>query len=234
MAAKETLDSSIQQCPQSLETRYQIIQGFWDSNISLSGFENGHLQCDKYFSYYAEECRLALHDGGRHILTRTHRDVVELATHLKHSTMRTDLREILRKKLPLPHPDDAENVIDNTIDLLVRLFLMVRVGSFNYVVSDSTQLSWRGDTLQDFVQQRFSPAQVLKGAPIKLEKIFNARNLQRIAGIQISWTDNLADHLSIRDDDTRVAIFHHASFLMYQKERYAIIRVMETFSPKNN
>jgi hypothetical protein len=55
---------------------------------------------------------------------------------------------------------------------------------------------------------------------IKLEKQFNALNLQRIAGIRISWTDNLADHLRMMDGDKTVAVFYHASFLEYQKHRY--------------
>lgn len=229
MEAKVTLDSSIQQFPQSWETRYQIMQSFWDSDGSFSEFENDHRQCDKYFSYYAEQCRLALHDGGRHIFVRTHRDIVELATHLKRPTTRTDLKEALRRKLPLPPPDNAEDVLDNTIDLAVRLLLMVNVGCLRFGVSDNSQLSWKDGTLSDFAQKRFSPSQVLKGAPIKLEKIFNARNLQRIAGIQISWTDNLADHLSMRDDDTRVAVFHHASFLQYQKEKYVAVTATKIF-----
>jgi hypothetical protein len=55
---------------------------------------------------------------------------------------------------------------------------------------------------------------------IKLEKQFNALNLQRIGGIRISWTDNLADHLRMMDDDKTVAVFYHASFLEYQKQKY--------------
>ena len=55
---------------------------------------------------------------------------------------------------------------------------------------------------------------------IKLEKQFNALNLHRIAGIRIFWTDNLADHLRMMNDDKTVAIFYHASFLEYQKHKY--------------
>jgi hypothetical protein len=38
-------------------------------------------------------------------------------------------------------------------------------------------------------------------------------------GIHVSWSDNLADHISMRGGDTRVVISHHASFLKYQRER---------------
>lgn len=224
MAAQDTLDSSIQQCPQSLETKHQIVQSFWNTATLILDFQDGHLQCDKYFSYYGEQCLLALHDGGRHILARTHRDLIDMAVHLRKPITRLQMKEILHPKLPLPSPDDANEVLDNTIDLIVRLLLMINVGGFQYGVSDYSQLSWREGTLNEFVQKRFSAPPVLKGAPIKLEKIFNARNLQWIAGIQIIWTSNLADHLIMRDDDKRVAIFHHASFLQYQQKRYKLCR----------
>ncbi|KAH8593924.1 hypothetical protein B0O99DRAFT_515010 [Bisporella sp. PMI_857] len=46
---------------------------------------------------------------------------------------------------------------------------------------------------------------------IMLDKKFNAFNIERKAGIKIIWTNNLEDHLCLKDEDTRLAIFHHAS-----------------------
>jgi hypothetical protein len=66
------------------------------------------------------------------------------------------------------------------------------------------------------ISKNFSPDHELN-TPVKLSKIFNACNLQRISGIRVAWTSNLADHLSMRDDDTRVVIFHHATFLEYHR-----------------
>jgi hypothetical protein len=54
---------------------------------------------------------------------------------------------------------------------------------------------------------------------IKLEKSFNALNVQRIGGIKIWWTNNLADHLRMMDDDKAVFVFHHASFLEHQVDK---------------
>jgi hypothetical protein len=57
---------------------------------------------------------------------------------------------------------------------------------------------------------------------VKLEKLFNARSLERIGGISIDWTNNLADHLRVKDDRNdkiKVAIFHYASFLKTLKKR---------------
>ncbi|KAL8854500.1 MAG: hypothetical protein Q9221_000771 [Calogaya cf. arnoldii] len=48
---------------------------------------------------------------------------------------------------------------------------------------------------------------------VKLPQSFTAANLEKIGGIQVLWTDNLADHLLLRDDDTKVMLFHHVSAL---------------------
>ncbi len=55
---------------------------------------------------------------------------------------------------------------------------------------------------------------------VKLEKIFSALNLGRIAGMEIQFTNNLADHLRVMsEDDKKVAIFHNASFLISQRNK---------------
>ncbi|KAL8715187.1 MAG: hypothetical protein Q9220_001145 [cf. Caloplaca sp. 1 TL-2023] len=48
---------------------------------------------------------------------------------------------------------------------------------------------------------------------VKLPQSFTAANLESISGIHIRWTDNLADHLLLRDDDTKLMLFHHVSAL---------------------
>lgn len=67
--------------------------------------------------------------------------------------------------------------------------------------------------MQSFVANNFNAPQALSREHVKLEKVFIGRNLRRIAGINIVWTDNLADHLRMLEHDTQVAIFHHGFFL---------------------
>jgi serine/threonine protein kinase len=81
------------------------------------------------------------------------------------------------------------------------------------------RISWSDGTFKDLVTTQMVPQTVLR-ENIKLEKTFNARNLERIAGIEIRWTGNLADHLKMRDDDTAVEIFHCASSLKYYHNRW--------------
>ncbi|KAH7082051.1 hypothetical protein FB567DRAFT_561946 [Paraphoma chrysanthemicola] len=51
----------------------------------------------------------------------------------------------------------------------------------------------------------------------KFGEDFTAFNLQRLAGLEIHWTDNLADHLRLIENDRKLCIFHHATFLRSQK-----------------
>jgi hypothetical protein len=98
---------------------------------------------------------------------------------------------------------------------------MIPIGPFlatsgGITVSDETYVLWKEGTMTEFVSGTFSP-QILVKERVKLEKGFNLRNLKRIAGIEIRWTSNLADHLRMREDDTAVEIFHYASFLRFHQ-----------------
>ncbi|EQL00722.1 FAD-binding, type 2 [Ophiocordyceps sinensis CO18] len=56
-----------------------------------------------------------------------------------------------------------------------------------------------------------------------LERVLNAPGLVLVANLDIIWTDNLLDHLRLTDDDRRVHIFHHVSFLELQRQRCALL-----------
>jgi hypothetical protein len=216
----ENLESSIHYSTLSTMTKYQIITQLWDLAQPFTEFRDGQSTCDEYFRYYSKQCRLASHDGEQNIYVKTHQDIADIVHQIKQPISREVIRGNLRAKLGLTL-HDTEEMLNNTIDLAVRLLLMIEIGGFQYGLSSAISLRWMGGTLKGFVREWFNQPRILGCEPVKLSKIFNARNLQRIAGIQITWTSNLADHLRMRDDDTRVAIFHYASFLEYQRSRYA-------------
>lgn len=173
---------------------------------------------DTYWAYYSRECINALHDGGRHVATRTHADITACAAKLRSGMVREDIKASLRSKLSTHH-ENEEEMLDNSIDLTASLLLMANFGSYSYAFSGQNRVFWNQGSLRDFVQKYFEPERKLANETVKLEKLFKASNLDRIAGLQISWTDNLADHLRMTEDDKRVHIFHHASFLEAQRQR---------------
>lgn len=66
--------------------------------------------------------------------------------------------------------------------------------------------------------------------------------MERIADITIYWTDNLADHLRMVEDDRVVAIFHYATFLARQRHNLVFpqgfidetIRTLALLFPRND
>jgi hypothetical protein len=96
---------------------------------------------------------------------------------------------------------------------------MVEFGGQIHGFSGHTKLIWDdSSSLEDFVGSYFNQPPVLGNEGVKFQRICNARSIERIAGIQIVWTNNLADHLRLSDDDSKVEIYHQASFLDAQRE----------------
>ncbi|MCJ1411363.1 hypothetical protein MMC19_005451 [Ptychographa xylographoides] len=221
----DELDRSIQYCPSSAETRLRIIEGLGGRWLPPQGpYEPQRF--DAYFRYYSEQCRLAIQDSGPDTILLTHWDIIQSARIIRtepskprnQQACRNGIKRSLRARLPVAEVDDEQ--LNNAINFVLRLLLMVDIGRLQYGISGA-QLQpgvWNRGDLKAFVSETFPPLHSFGSQPrVKLEKVFNGLNLKRFAGIQIIWTDNLADHLRMRDDDTRIAVFHHATFLEYQR-----------------
>jgi hypothetical protein len=146
----------------------------------------------------------------------THKDTIDIVRHLKKPATREDIKQWIPALNPSP-PNEAEKR-DGFIDLAASLLLMIDFGSLHYGYSGRKKLNWERGTLKEFIRDHFSTSPALGHERVKLEKVFNARNLGRIAGVEIAWTDNLADHLRVFNEDKKVYIFHHASFLEHQQK----------------
>ncbi|KAH9208058.1 hypothetical protein DL95DRAFT_428842 [Leptodontidium sp. 2 PMI_412] len=213
------METLIQNYPGSPELRLQLLQILWNFKQSSDSSQEPLHLCEEYFRYYTQQCRVSIQgsDESEPYNLRTHDNIKDIVTILKVGISLDQIHQSMRQKFPEPVGKRVEESIQNGIDLAVRLLLMVNVGRSRHGVQLTRTLEWREGSLQDFTRKHFKPEIILPQERVKLERIFTARNLERIAGIQIIWTDNLADHLQMQDDDTRVAIFHHASFLWHQK-----------------
>lgn len=219
-----SLDSSIQHYPDCENTKRVITEQLWGPKSLIGQLHNSEASCDLdfevYFQYYTKQCRIALHDGGRHTFVKTHRDILKVVEHIKDSSQSRDsLAQLLRPRIPSSKPINETKILYASIELAARLLVMVDIGSLQYGFSGRKQLIWDHSSLKDFIYGYFDTPPALGHEHVKLQKIFNARNLGRMVGIEIFWTDNLADHLRMVDEDKKVAVFHHASFLERQQEK---------------
>lgn len=194
-------------------TKITITEHFWGTQPSLRLPE-------AYWNFFVEECRRALDDGGSRNLARTHHDLIEIVTSLKSGHVRRDTQDLLRQKLTKLHENELQ-LIDGAIDLCASLLLMTDFGQAEHYFSGRRKLDWTSGKLDECVSLGFDRTSSLEHKGIKLERTFNAESLNRLSGLRIIPTTNLLDHLRLTNDDTKVHIFHHASFLNYQLERYA-------------
>jgi hypothetical protein len=215
-------ESSLLWQSMNLGTKGNIINSFWGLNISHLDISCGKRgDYNPYFAYYTEQSNTAFHDNGRHLSVKTHEDIIEIAREINSGSRREDIRLWLSSKIPEPKPNNEAELIDTSIDLAVRLLVMIDVGDLKFGFSGQNQLVWPKGSLEDWIHEYFEAPQVLDNEHVKLESVFNARNLGRMAGFEIQWTNNLADHLRIMDeDDSKVAIFHNATFLEAQRKKY--------------
>lgn len=199
-------------------TRATVEKAFW----GYDGAQRDLFDVDlnHYWMFYQDECAKALHGAGQHIATRTHKDIVDCVQMLHSGTERHLVKDRLRSRLTTLH-DNENEILDNSIDLAASLLTMVNFCSYSYGFSGRRWLSWAngGSLHADLRDFFFDNGTEASKVSVKLEKIFTAHNLIRIAGLEIIWTDNLLDHMRLTDDDQRVHIFHHASFLEVQKQR---------------
>ncbi|KAF1847109.1 uncharacterized protein K460DRAFT_402475 [Cucurbitaria berberidis CBS 394.84] len=170
---------------------------------------------EAYWKFYHLECERALHDGGRHVLARTHQDVLDVVIALDKGQSREDIQLDLRAKLTKAH-DNEDELVDRSIDLAASLWLMVDFGNTQYGFCGRRQLQWTRHSIKKCVASGFDATPWLGHKGVKLQRVFNALNLDRIAGVDILPTSNLLDHLRLTDDDTKLYVFHHASVLKCQ------------------
>lgn len=221
MTLPNALDSDIGATHLTIPTRCAILNSIWGSNYTVPHLTQDESIGSSYLRYYGEQCRNALHSKGLDALVATHADIVDTIQQLGHpSATRESVKDHLRARLPTRGEDNTEELLCETIDLAVRLLLMVDIGKLQHgFVPGQRPLLWEGGGVKKLLRDRFGSqgGATFRIVRVKLDRLFTARNLERIAGLQIVWSDNLSDHLRLMVDDTRIAIYHHASFLEHHK-----------------
>jgi len=215
------LDDSIQRTPITKQLKREIALRLWNFDIDDAPLPYLSLSLEVYFRYYWQQADLFMHDAVHHVSVRTHRDILKISEILNRNLdlSRTEVREKACSQVFPNKGADQDESLNASINLTVRLLLMVSVGNIPNGFSGYRPLQWDQGTLRQFLADQLPPRSAPLQERVRLEKVFTARNIERIAGIRLRWTDNLADHLRLEDDERVVNIFHHASFLIMQQQR---------------
>jgi hypothetical protein len=184
---------------------------------------------DTYFEYYNTTCHaLFVGFSSKEINTlsiNSHEDLlhmVDVFWELCKDTPNFDrpqARSAL-KKCP-KHRNEPQDKINNSIDVLLRLWLTIRVQNSDFSPAAKT-LQWDDtSTVQDFLTQHFpSPRSHSSDPGLPLESNFTAVNLYRMCGIRVSWTYQLEDHLKYDIENRIVCVYSLSQCLLDHLERY--------------
>lgn len=148
-------------------------------------------------------------------------DVLDILQMIKTGLRRDELVDTLEQRTgsaPLSNRFIHYRFIQDRIDRAASLLVMTEIGSIAQYGSRG-QVSWRSGTLQQLINSHFTRERALSDTSIRLEQIFTAKSLVQIAGLRISWTANLSDHLLLDREQRVLHIFHHATYLECQRKR---------------
>lgn len=177
-----------------------------------------------FFNRYHSFCTLAANTTPdiEHI---THHQLLRVVSHLKAQNPSRRVAIVhLQSNIEFQFSADLASTV---LDLAASTLLMLSIGKFPGDISYDEPIPWfASSSLRSppptvanthppdlsVISQQFPPTYSTKDI-VKLPQSFTAAHIETIGGIEIRWTNNLADHLLLRDDDTKLMLFHQVSVL---------------------
>jgi hypothetical protein len=211
-SSPDILHNALRLSVQTPTSRLELARCLWEpqNRHSLAAEAFQPPTWEAYFGYYQDQCITWLCDKFSQDLSqdKTHRQLISKAREIAG----LDAHKILPLLLS---QDSAER---SWMFLAVRVLTMIDVGGLaSGIRLGQVSRNWTHGSLRDFIKLTFPDTKELPDN-VKLERLFTARNLEWVADIQVIWTSNLADHLQLEDDDTKVRVFSHASFLELHRD----------------
>jgi hypothetical protein len=232
---KTSLAVPIREIPASLQMKSQLLSKLWDKDIPEDAIRSGAVDADAYLDYYVQQCdiflieqkRWLLSENDKVLLMATHQDIIDVAEKVISGQLdrRGIVKEILSHRAShlttddssSKHPGQRDGVVITAVDWAVRLVTMLEIGQLQSVFQSREPPTWKHQSLRDYLAGVFVPGRPVIGH-VRLEESFNVQSLQKLANLEIEWTNDLMSHLSLIDDDKKVLIFHHVTFLEAMNE----------------
>ena len=215
------LESALQSCHlgqplHSLPLRLFFLRTIFGFDLAAAVVQETDDAFESYFNRYAVLCKLAANKD-RAIENVNHWQMANIVTVLRASSLTKE--QVFEQCLGLLK-GTAESMEWRLfdvgmilIDVAAQLWLMLSVGKFPGDISYDEPFLWElGESQNALFERHFSP-QHQSDDFVKLPQTFTAAHLEQIAGIKVVWTNNLADHLLLKDDDTKLMLFHQVSIL---------------------
>ena len=223
--AKSPLECFLLSQPlESLPSRYYFLCSVFDlksSELQMSTVQATDTAYESFFTRYALLCKLAANKD-REVEKVQHRHLVDIIRLLKderayHSSWQ---ETIIRTVIGDPIVAHSKTLASTLVDLAAGLWLMLSISKYPGDISYDEPIIWEDDEslgCLGLMDKTFS-FQYNSTDLVKLPQSFTAAHLEQIAGIKVIWTSNLADHLLLKDDDTKLMLFHQVSILQLHKK----------------
>ena len=211
MSRLGTFEDRLSSTPISKGLRHIIIDKvFKIDRVETQHYNNENLDC--YFNdWYEDQCEAA----ARQVSIKTHGEILYIIALLQDCG---SSKEGILEKIRLTDTESPEEYINASIELAARLWLTISIGSLRQTLTPGNTVIWQEGQLCRIVDRVICPTTIADDH-VRLPKVFNAANIESIAGIQVLWTSDLADHLCLTDDDTKLKLYHQVSFLELHKRR---------------
>jgi hypothetical protein len=182
----------------SLSSQEQFLELGW-TNQGPDPWKPGEAaRYEFYFHHYHQCCS----NANPVLKWCTHKHVCDTIQQLRNGT-RKECEEALL--LLLPTGSDA-TVVAECVEFTGRAALFLDLNE------------WKSsETLQGFCQRTVA-TQTTQKDDFRLPRSFNARSIAEVAGINLQWTRNLAEHLEVKGNDSDIAIFHCVTVLDLYEE----------------
>lgn len=222
---------------QAISVRCYFLGKIFDIKIFDSNFDSAQRSDDGYeafFSRYALLCKLAA-NRHREVENVTHWQMTRIIQGLKgrgsdKSTIIDGcIRSVEGTSVANYGRRELSNICNILVELAAAVWLMLSIGGFPGDISYDEIIEWgwleRLSTYDggDALLTRTFPSRFQSEDSVKLPQTFTAAHLEQIGGIEVIWTSNLADHLLLKDDDTKLMLFHQVSVLHLHHMSYSSI-----------
>ncbi|KAJ4369236.1 hypothetical protein N0V83_006321 [Neocucurbitaria cava] len=212
------LDRRANEDPIPESIRVEIIKGLWQCNTA-GEHPIDIKRWDAFFSYYTAERKKAIaYSRGEYTTVRKHQDITAIANKLEGGCTKEEVTQSLLSLDTQQRSKEAKiRMVEGSLRLVARLISMVDIGPLPYCVQGRAPILWSNansglnSVLEEYFQKSSTSEQ-----EIKFGEDFTAFNIQQFAGLQIQWTNNLANHLRVMDNDTTLCLFYHVTFLRHQ------------------
>jgi len=198
------------------EAKRVILSAFFQINsdsVSLHAY-------DSYFQYYDREINRLLLGlpvpfcAISGLAAKSHSDIAVICQVLAKDI--TIPRRVALERLRSIFPRDDHLSINRSIDLTIRLWLMLNVSDNDprLMTPFKTSIQWdESSSLSSMIMKQFSRSSELAQGQHRLNVGFTAAYMVRVCGLDLRWTESLEDHLKLELQGKTLWIFPFKDFL---------------------